>query len=642
MMSMITKLDNSTKHSSISDDTHNVNQKLRLKIVNSLLDECSIDNIENSLIVCFMEKFGLVSQNQLINNILKNVKQRDKKIIEHWLITNKIELDLKNMERIFELLTEKEDRKLNGAFYTPQFLVDYIIDKTIKKDSTICDCACGSGAFLVEATKKISSLTQQPISKIIENNIYGIDIIDRNTKRTKILLTLLLLLNGEDKKNIKFNLITADSLSLNWKQTFPKIFDVVISNPPYVRSKNLPLKLRKNLHEKWSTASNGMIDLFIPFMELAVTLLNPDGVLGYIIPNSFATSRTSKNLRKFLQENRYLKEIMDFNHLQVFSDVSTYVCTIFLDKKYKNNFKYTLIHDKKNLKKFRNVKHVNIKFSNLKTENWRLLGEKDFVNINKIENLGVPLGELCRINTGLATLCNRIYEIKNAKLNNGYYEQKYNGKTFNIEKDITKEILKASIIKNEKDIKSNTRRIIFPYKIIDGKIQIISENEMKKYYPNCYDYFLTVKNELKTRDKGKGKYDTWYAYGRTQGLEHREGPMLLTPDISNKPKFSICNKKNIVISIGYGLWLDSKKIKLKYGLTINLKILKKILNSKIFFYYIDKTSRHYGSGYKSFNKHYIQKFSIPHLSENDVKFLTNTVEEEKINNYLTKLYDVKS
>jgi len=94
-------------------------------------------------------------------------------------------------------------------------------------------CEYGNSDIVV-----INKLTKKPMIKILEQNIFGADISDTSIYRSKILLTLFALLNGEDKEEIKFNIIDTDSLSYKWKVNYPNGFDVVIGNPPYVEVKN--------------------------------------------------------------------------------------------------------------------------------------------------------------------------------------------------------------------------------------------------------------------------------------------------------------------------------------------------------------------------------------------------------------------
>ena len=231
------------------------------------------------------------------------------------------------------MLIKPEDRKVNGTVYTPDYIVKYIVNNTIKGNVKVCDPSCGSGTFLVQAIEKIHKDTKKPITTIIENNVFGSDVLDYSIRRTKIILSLLALSYGEDKKKIKFNLICKDSLTSNWDKEFPKIFrtenekdafgtsingfDAVIGNPPYVRIQDFSKSTKKAIIERWGKITKGNFNLHFPFFALGVRLLKKEGKLGYISPNNYFTSLAAEPLRKYLQQNNLLSRILDFGCLQI-------------------------------------------------------------------------------------------------------------------------------------------------------------------------------------------------------------------------------------------------------------------------------------------------------------------------------------
>ena len=488
---------------------------MRAKHVDELLKQYNITSIENSLVALFLEARKISTNNILIQNMLKKTNASAKHTIKNWLAIREIEPTLKNIERIFELLLDDDSRKVNGSFYTPKIIVDYIINTTIKKKTkTICDCSCGSGSFLVEAAYRLHVLTKKPISYIIEKSLFGMDILERSVYRTKIILTLLMLENGEDKKKLNFNLYTGNSLFHDWKG---QVFDAVIGNPPYIRAKNLTRETRDDIKKKWKLIS-GKVDMFIPFVELGLNLTNVDGMMGYIMPNSYMTSKSSGSLRHMLKKSHKIREIVDFNHLQIFKDATTYTCITIFDHKKKNNFEYSLFHDYVKLQKLGKQSKRKINYTNLGNE-WRLLNIKDSKNIATLEKIGKPLKKICKIHTGLATLNNDVYLIEHSKIKNGYVKKLFNGIKYDIELKITKPIIKGSRLKTAQQVLDNSDRIIFPYVKTGSVMQIISESIMKREYPKCYSYLSMRKTELQNRDKGTKEYPTWYAYGRTQGLQ---------------------------------------------------------------------------------------------------------------------------
>jgi type I restriction-modification system DNA methylase subunit len=129
-----------------------------------------------------------------------------------------------------------EVRKAGGVYYTPKYIVDYIVEHTVGKlvegktpkqveQIRICDPACGSGSFLIGAyqyllnwhlkyyieiqpkKKKDSpltpdgNLTTAEKKRILLNNIYGVDIDTQAVEVTKLNL-LLKALEGETQASI--------------------------------------------------------------------------------------------------------------------------------------------------------------------------------------------------------------------------------------------------------------------------------------------------------------------------------------------------------------------------------------------------------------------------------------------------------
>lgn len=608
---------------------------LKRKDISHLQKRYPTNALESSVVDIYLRRKGFVNFKN--ETLLKTVDKCDSKTkieIENCFLSKDIELNLKNIEKFFESLIAPSERKLNGAYYTPTFLVEYITKKSINGDIRVCDPACGSGSFLVSAVKRLAEITKKSMTEVIEDNVFGSDILPSSIRRSKIILSILALENGEDKFKIKFNLDTIDSLDFDWSKKYPEIFnkggfDAVIGNPPYIRTKNLPEGMRKKI-QNWNTARYGNVDLFIPFVELGTKLINDKGILGYVLPNGYANSFSGTKLREFLQNNRYVKEILDFDNLQLFEGATTYTCITFFDKMPKTSFEYVLIDDVKKTEHLDELKFHSIDFQNLDPKGWKLINEKDSKNIKNIETVGVGLSKIAQIKTGIATLRNDLYILANPRINGKYFLKSFNGKQYEIEKEITREAIHAGTAKTTDQLDNDRRWIIFPYKMIEKKYTIIPEIELKRKYPECYEYFLSIKSELEKRDKGKKKYETWYAYGRTQGLESFTGRKIVVPTISNKPRFIITNKSSGLIYAGYGIYYEG-----------DIDVLAKILNSEVMWYYIKKTSKRYAGGYMSFAKNFIKNFSIPQLSKKEKQFIKTSAKEE-LDKFLTEKYGIDS
>lgn len=474
------------------------------------------------------------------------------------------------------MLLNKEKRKMNGITFTPEWVVEFMVDDVITKklndDVKILDVGCGLGVFTLKIAKKLQEVLDKDINNVIKENIFFIDKYKEFIEETSNKLKNIV---GE---NINTNGVISDFLFYNNYNEF----DIIIGNPPYIRVQNLEDSYREELQSRFYTAESGSFDYYFCFFEKALSLLKDDGILSFITPNSYFYSLTGENLRKMLKP--HIKKIVDFDHFQVFDD-TTYSCITTLSMEKSKEFDYCYI----NSSDLENIEFNKIIKDDLDDRRWEFLTEYDVEVLNDIKGDGTTLGNIADIHCGLATLRDSLYIMDNPEEDDNYF-------FFNnhkIEKDICKPIIKCSTYKGN----PQNKYIIFPYR--DGKI--ILEDEFEKKFPFAHRYFLSVKDELLKRDKGKtDNYPEWYAFGRSQGLINTFGKKIITSTMNIKPKFFVIEDEESTFYSGYCI-----KPKMK----IDLYELCDILNSKDMEYYISKVSKSYRNGYKSYAKTFIKDFA---------------------------------
>ncbi len=282
-------------------------------------------------------------------------------------------------------------------------MIDYILDavgyipsKAIE-EKDIIDIACGSGGFLVRATRRLIAryavnfgkatpkealdnkrwsevyerLTSKECEEIVNAivmRIHGFDINPFAVTITEmnLLFQIVDLYYKAVKKNPsffipRFRIYETDSLEKQnpqieliqpngdvYKsiardkeivdQLKHKKYDFVVGNPPWLGK----LKASKQVVPIYSdyVSAKGKFDIYILFIELGSKMLNRNGKLGYIVQNRFLKVGYAKQLRNYLANNVSLQQLLDFGDKKIFSDATNYPCIIILQNSAPASFNY--------------------------------------------------------------------------------------------------------------------------------------------------------------------------------------------------------------------------------------------------------------------------------------------------------------
>ena len=324
-----------------------------------------------------------------LNQSKDNSYRYDFSIIESDVLGNIYEQYLGNIlkstPKRAKLEESKTHRKEQGIYYTPSYIVDYIVKNTVGefikthtpeeiRKVRILDPACGSGSFLIRAYKELENYwkkqygTQETLKydegkrfysmkvEILKNNIFGVDL---DPKAVEIAQLNLLLQISERKhrlpllqNNIKVGNSLFDDPSIsdrafNWGEQFPEImkeggFDIVIGNPPYIDSEEMSKSQpneRSFLSTKFITAK-GNWDIYCIFVEQSHKLLREQGKFGMIIPNKILSMNYAKSLREYLYSYS-ISKIADYSSVSVFNADNYPI--VLITTKYKNEENTTIL-----------------------------------------------------------------------------------------------------------------------------------------------------------------------------------------------------------------------------------------------------------------------------------------------------------
>ncbi len=598
----------------------------------------------------YIENEALQEVIEGLNQSKDNSYRYDFSIIESDVLGNIYEQYLGNIlkstPKRAKLEESKTHRKEQGIYYTPSYIVDYIVKNTVGefikthtpeeiRNVKILDPACGSGSFLIRAYKELENYWKQNSNfaqltldseefyskrvEILKNNIFGVDL---DPKAVEIAQLNLLLQISEKKQrlpllqnNIKVgnSLIDDPSISdraFKWEGEFPEImkdggFNIVIGNPPYIRIQEIDEKEKYFLSKK-TKISEGYFDTYMLFTEFAINHLNERGLFSFIIPLKFITANYGQGLRQFLLNSGSIEKIVDFGDLPVFETATTYSgIIVFKKSSTKSNIEVYKETDLNLVKNglLESYDPLMIPQSSLTDGVWSLNDLKEIDLISKLKRIDTKLSDICvKIFQGLITSADSVFIL--LKKGEKYFSYSMN-QYVDLEPELIRNIVKGLEVKKYA-ILSSDRVLLFPYyKNGNGKYNLIPEEILKNRYPKTFHYLESNQEILNKRKDVKNGSIKWYALSRPQNLEEFEKIKLMTPFNAFSNSFTVDFE---------GKWFFTAGVAGGYGLKLkdqtNIKYILGLLNSKLSEFYVRSTSTYLRGKYYSYEHRFIKNIPI--------------------------------
>lgn len=256
------------------------------------------------------------------------------------------------ISNIYELFIGQTEQEKSRAYYTPLFLVDYILSETVEKNINnnfdsckVLDPSCGSGIFLVETLRKIieqfhryhpsyinqSDEYKSNLKKLVTSNIYGVD-KDKNAIDIAIFSIYLTLLDYQKPSDIETftfpqlyntNLFSDDFFNqeARFNKKFKSIkFDFILGNPPWKRGKGegKPLFDQYINHRKELEKGKHRYEIEISNSEIAQAFIlrvgdfcNESTQIGFIATSKILYNLRAKNFRRYLLDRFFIDKIFE-------------------------------------------------------------------------------------------------------------------------------------------------------------------------------------------------------------------------------------------------------------------------------------------------------------------------------------------
>lgn len=541
-----------------------------------------------------------------------------------------------SLERYMVVTKQKED----GVHYTPTELAGFVAKQITKefqpptgRNVRVFDPAVGDGELLVAL---LAALQEKEIFDI---EIYGFDI---NSEALDVARRRI----QHSYPTLKLSLMCRDFLDFVSEQqgdgslfstaNLTK-FDLIISNPPYVRTQVMGSKQSKGLSELFGLS--GRVDLYHAFLYGMGRVLEPAGLAGVIVSNRFMSTKTGSSVRRDLLCQFNPKHIWDFGDTRLFA-AAVLPAVMLLEKKsvpgqvsFPANFStiytsklsgvanpvnsaidainYQGLVELASGERFL-IEHGVLDHGKSPGDIWRISTTDSETWMTKVDaHTWATFGDIGNIRVGVKTTADKVFI-------------RSDWSTFSDSE--TPELLRPLTTHHiarryRATIPEKPRGIVYPHTVKDGKRCAVDLSA----FPKTRAYLEESREILEARTYVREANRNWYEIWVPHDPELWPNPKLVFRDISEKPTFWMDLEGSVVNGDCY--WLTSRNDKEENLLWLALAVANSTFTET---FYDRKFNNKLYAGRRRFITQYVEHFPLPNPE------LTSSKEAVKLSR---QLYD---
>ncbi|MFP4422323.1 MAG: Eco57I restriction-modification methylase domain-containing protein [Desulfococcaceae bacterium] len=532
----------------------------------------------------------------------------------------------------------------------------------------VVDPSCGSGAFLIQAFKYLYEQKQwivrelerttrqkqlfdshEAMREILSENLYGVDINAESVEITRLALWLHTALSDRPLTVLDRNIRCGNSLigsdfyrqlginqdlfgederarvnTFDWETEFPEIFagddpgfDCVIGNPPYVKlqhfrrvqedvAKYLLEARREDGKPLYESTQTGNFDMYLPFIEKGVELLNSGGKMGYIAPNVWMVNEYGAGIRRKLARTRRLEKWVDFKSFQVFAEATTYTALQFFSGRQQEEILFVFAPNGENLHSESNISQIPYN-DLLESGPWHMASAAERSLFDRTAESCENLGSYANgISVGIQTSANNVYHLE--KISEGKYletNQKKQTRIVPIEDELMRPLVSGKEVKRYQ-IPIPKIWLLFPYLVNGNEYRLFSEKEMEEKFPKGWSYLKEHEAELRGRERGRFDDDQWFRFGRHQNIDKQKNSKVLVPRL-------ILNLFSVTDEDG-AYYQDDRDVGAIHAPKEELFFISGILNAPVANFIWRRISKPFQNDYRDASKQFLSPLPIPKVT----------------------------
>jgi hypothetical protein len=595
-------------------------------------------------------------------------------------------------DRTVVLVEKPELTHSGGVIPTPQFIVDALVEYgfdgaltvpgMIPRGLAVVDPACGSGVFLLAAFKRLLDQVERTNDSTLEvrgalakAHIFGVDLDGEAVEVSR--LSLLMAVLGEShvdprsdnnvlpdlSMNIKsgnavvgddfdacFPLVASDPsrraavAPASWTTLFPDVmarggFDILLANPPYVRIQTMQeflpdhLAYFQNSTSGYGSAEAFNFDLYMIFVERALTLLTDTGRLAMIIPNRFTNGLAGTTIRELL--GRRLELLVHFGEIQIFPGRLTYTALIVAGPVTKTDAIFELVSDLERWKAGKNNRDP-VERTRLTAAPWPIATSAQTELFDRMLTVSISrLADWVEIFVGVQTSADDIFFVKPDSVQSDpllltFSDKK--GRSWSIERAILRPSLKKRRLRPYDSKPVADGMAIFPYAIEPplgkrkkARAVVFDATTMSMLFPKSLAYLTAHRKELAQRNVSPDPGAAFWAYGRSQSLTKLEEPKIILRTLSLVPQYASDPDSLLVPGGGDGGPYTLLRVREKCPYPESVMI--GILSHPAVDAFVASRGKAYQGSYVVHRKAFLAEIPIPQLSVDDIKEIGDSVAE---------------
>ncbi|MFZ5818130.1 MAG: HsdM family class I SAM-dependent methyltransferase [Bacillota bacterium] len=527
------------------------------------------------------------------------------------------------------------DRKSTGSHFTPPELAQFVSDRILSasamiaenKELRVLDPACGDGELLLALAMALSERKwdlQRVVLVGVDTDLSSLAIARTRLEEQNLAQVVLEHADFLSGSPMVGGQLTLDALNVS--RSLQEPFDLIIANPPYVRTQVLGATRAQELAEAFDLS--GRVDLYYAFLVAVTHRLKPGGILGVITSNRFLSTKSGADVRSFLATEYEIVDICDLGDTKLFE--AAVLPAIFVGRKRGANNKregrparFLKVYETATANKNDTVTSVGDIYEILRgsesgvfrvgerqfeatvgtlqlpdrvDDPWSMVTKEERAWMQRVEQGSqARLGELFKVRVGIKTTADEVFI-------------KTDWNTLRDEVRPEPTLLHRLLSQDDAarwlplDQPSSAKMILYTHEIRDGKRQAIDLAQ----YPRAAAYLESHRPRLEGRKYVLQAKRKWFEIWVPQDPSAWAKPKVVFPDISAEPRFFFDDRGCMVDGNCYWIAVDRED-----DLDL-LFLVQGVANSKVMTRYHDLAfNNKLYAGRRRYLTQYVEKYPIP-------------------------------